>query len=114
MSSWHKIATTDEIPTGAGRTFSVDGKLIAIFEVGGSYFAINDLCPHMGASLAEGYVEDGAVTCPWHAWRFCVKDGTWLDNPRAAVKTETYPVRVEGGDILVNTSPEADDGPDPV
>ena len=47
------------------------------------YFAIDDVCPHMGASLSGGYVEDGIVTCPWHAWRFRLTDGTWADNPRS-------------------------------
>ena len=55
----------------------------------------------MGASLAEGYVEEGAVYCPWHAWRFCVREGTWLDNPKAAVRTPVYEVRVEGTEIQV-------------
>jgi nitrite reductase (NADH) small subunit/3-phenylpropionate/trans-cinnamate dioxygenase ferredoxin subunit len=41
------------------------------------------------------------VTCPWHAWRFCVRDGTWLDNPNAAVRTDCYEVRVVGDDIQV-------------
>ncbi|MGD9853708.1 MAG: Rieske (2Fe-2S) protein [Planctomycetaceae bacterium] len=106
MSSWHTVAKTHEIPTGSGRTFAVDGRLIAVFEVDGDYYAINDLCPHMGASLGEGSIESGAVTCPWHAWRFCVKDGTWLDNPKASLKTETYPVRIEGDTLLVDVSPE--------
>jgi nitrite reductase (NADH) small subunit/3-phenylpropionate/trans-cinnamate dioxygenase ferredoxin subunit len=55
----------------------------------------------MGASLATGYVENGAVTCPWHAWRFCVKEGTWLDNPRAKIKQDCYEVRVVDNEIQV-------------
>lgn len=107
MSSWQPVAKVDEIPSEGGRTFPVDGKLIAIFRVDEQFYAINDLCPHMGASLGEGYIEDGAVTCPWHAWRFCVEDGTWLDNPKASVRTETYPLKVDGDDILVDTSPKS-------
>jgi nitrite reductase (NADH) small subunit/3-phenylpropionate/trans-cinnamate dioxygenase ferredoxin subunit len=56
----------------------------------------------MGASLAEGYLEDHGVICPWHAWKFCVRDGAWLDNPRSSIKTETYSVRVEGDDIQIS------------
>jgi nitrite reductase (NADH) small subunit/3-phenylpropionate/trans-cinnamate dioxygenase ferredoxin subunit len=55
----------------------------------------------MGASLAEGYLEDHGVICPWHAWKFCIHDGAWLDNPRSNIKTETYSVRVEGDDIQI-------------
>jgi hypothetical protein len=64
-----------------------------------THSAIDDFCPHMGASLAGGYVENGKVACPWHAWRFCVKDGTWCDNPR--IKIDAFEVRVEGDEIQV-------------
>ena len=102
MSSWQTIAKTSDVPPGQGRTFSVDGKLIALFNVDGEFRAINDLCPHMGASLSEGYVEKGAVMCPWHAWRFCLKDGSWLDAPKSKVRTETFDVRVEGDTVLID------------
>jgi nitrite reductase (NADH) small subunit len=104
MSDFHTVARVGEIPPGEGRCFHVAGKLIAVFHVDGEYFALNDICPHMGASLSQGYVEEGAVYCPWHAWRFCVRDGTWLDNPRSSVRTESYPVRVEAGEIQVDVS----------
>ena len=78
----------------------------------GEYSAINDLCPHMGASLAAGYVEDGGVTCPWHAWRFCIKSGTWLDNPNSKTRTESFPVRVVGHEIQVDV-PDAVPKPQP-
>jgi nitrite reductase (NADH) small subunit/3-phenylpropionate/trans-cinnamate dioxygenase ferredoxin subunit len=55
----------------------------------------------MGASLAGGYVENGSVICPWHAWRFCVKSGDWLDNPRSSVRQECFEVRVVGDEIQV-------------
>ena len=78
----------------------VGERLVAVFRFQGEYFAINDLCPHMGASLGAGYLdEEGAVTCPWHAWRFNVCNGTWCDNPR--LKTDTFEVRVEGDEIQV-------------
>jgi nitrite reductase (NADH) small subunit len=101
MSDFHTVCRTADIPEGEGRAFPVEGRLIAVFRVGGEYTAINDLCPHMGASLASGYVEDGAVQCPWHAWRFCVKEGTWLDNPKSKLKTDCYEVRVAGDEIQV-------------
>ena len=101
MPDFINVAKTGDIPPGEGRTYPVEGRMIAIFFVDGEYFAIDDACPHMGASLAAGWVDDGAVTCPWHAWRFCVKDGTWLDNPKSNLKTDTYPIRIEGDDIAV-------------
>jgi len=102
MSEFVAVAKIGDIPAGEGRTYPVNGKMIGIFFVDGDYFAINDACPHMGASLAAGYVEDGAVTCPWHAWRFCVKDGLWLDNPKSQTKTDCYELKIDGDDILVS------------
>jgi nitrite reductase (NADH) small subunit len=99
MSDFQTVARVGEIPAGEGRAFTVNGKLVGVFHVDGEYFAINDLCPHMGASLSGGYVEDGKVMCPWHAWRFDVRDGTWCDNPK--VKTEAYEVRVREDEIQV-------------
>lgn len=101
MPDFQTVARVGDIPAGQGRSFPVNGKLVAIFNVDGRYHAIDDMCPHMGASLAEGYLEGTAVMCPWHAWRFCVTDGTWLDNPNSKVRTGAYAVRVEGQDIQV-------------
>lgn len=101
MAEFQTIAHVGDIPEGEGRAYCVSGKMVAVFLTNGVYSAINDLCPHMGASLATGYVEDDGVTCPWHAWRFCVKTGTWLDNPKAKTRTETFEVRIEGREIQV-------------
>jgi nitrite reductase (NADH) small subunit len=101
MAEFQTVAHVGDIPEGGGRSFCVKGKMIAIFFVKGEYSAINDLCPHMGASLAAGYVEDNGVICPWHAWRFCIKSGTWLDNPNSKTRTESYPVRLIGNEIQV-------------
>ena len=96
------IARVGDIPTGQGRAFPLQDRMVAIFFDGERYEAINDFCPHMGASLADGEVKDGIVTCPWHAWRFRLKDGTWCDNPRIA--TDAYDVRVSEGEIQVRVS----------
>lgn len=105
MSEFTTVAKVGAVPDGEGRAFTIDGRVVGVFLIDGEYFAINDLCPHMGASLASGHVEDHAVTCPWHAWRYSVKDGTWLDNPRG-VKTDSWPVRLEGDSIQVAVPPK--------
>jgi nitrite reductase (NADH) small subunit/3-phenylpropionate/trans-cinnamate dioxygenase ferredoxin subunit len=110
MSEFVTVAKVGDIPLGEGRTYPVNGKLIAIFRIGDEYRAINDLCPHMGASLATGWVEGDAVTCPWHAWRFCITDGLWLDNPKSKIRTEVYQVRVVGDEIQVEAPPPAQKG----
>jgi nitrite reductase (NADH) small subunit/3-phenylpropionate/trans-cinnamate dioxygenase ferredoxin subunit len=100
MDAFVRVAKIGDIPEGQGCSYAVGDWMVAIFNVGGTYQAINDLCPHMGASLAAGHVQDGIVTCPWHAWRFKTCDGTWCDNPR--IKTESFPVRVVGDEIEVS------------
>lgn len=115
MPEFVAIAKVGDIPKGEGRAFPVNGKMIAVFFQDGEYRAVSDTCPHMGASLATGYVEDGAVMCPWHAWRFCVRDGSWLDNPKGPIRIDTYDIRVEGDDILVEApepKPASSDGPE--
>ncbi|HEX5470515.1 MAG TPA: Rieske (2Fe-2S) protein [Lacipirellulaceae bacterium] len=108
-SDFITIAKVGAIPEGEGRSFQVGDRLVAVFLRGGRYFAIDDLCPHMGASLGAGYLDDqGVVTCPWHAWRFCVRDGKWADNPRLAV--DTFQVRVVGDEIQVRLAPPEETG----
>lgn len=91
------VAKATDIPDGASVVVSVRKKDIAIFRVNGVLHAIDDMCPHMGASLSGGFVEDGCVTCPWHYWRFRLADGSWGDNPK--IKTGSYPVHVVGDDV---------------
>jgi nitrite reductase (NADH) small subunit/3-phenylpropionate/trans-cinnamate dioxygenase ferredoxin subunit len=99
------VAKVGDIPEGSGAAFAVNGRMVAVFHGGGRYFAIDDFCPHMGASLAAGHFQEGVVTCSWHAWRFKVCDGTWCDNPRLSV--DSFEVRVEGDEIQVLAAPRA-------
>jgi NAD(P)H-dependent nitrite reductase small subunit len=99
MAEFHRVCKASEVPDGEGKTVVVGKKLIAVFHTGETYHAIDDCCPHMGASLSGGFLEDGIVTCPWHAWRFRLNDGAWADNPR--IKIGSYPVKIEDGDIYV-------------
>jgi len=108
MNEFISAAKTNEIPAGEGKTISIAGKMIALLRDGEDYFAIDDSCPHMGASLGAGYVQDGAVYCPWHAWRFSISNGTWLDSPKSPIRCGTYEVRVIGDDIQIRVSSAAD------
>ncbi len=101
MAEFFTVARVGEIPEGEGRSFPIEGRMVAVFFLDGEYSAIDDICSHMGASLAAGNVENGAVYCPWHAWRFCVKEGTWLDNPKSAIGQKCFEVRVVGEEIQV-------------
>ncbi len=99
MGVFHTVCRLDEVKAGEGKTVVVGQKLIALFRIGDQIHAIDDVCPHMGASLSGGHLEGNIVSCPWHAWRFRVTDGTWADNPR--VKIGCYSVRVEAGLVQV-------------
>ena len=104
MSEFVTVAKVGAIPEGRAIAFPVGDRLVAVFHLGdGEYRAINDLCPHMGASLADGELQDGVVTCPWHAWRFRVSDGVWCDNPK--IGTDAFEVRVVRDEIQVSTEP---------
>ena len=116
MTEFQTVAVEGEIPEGQGRCFTVSDTMVAVFRENGRYFAINDFCPHMGSSLSEGHVEDGTVMCPWHAWRFRLSDGIWMDNSKSEIRTATYDIRLHDGKIQVcvpppETQPKADDSP---
>lgn len=105
MSDFVTVAHESEIPEGSGRVFTVGARLVAVFKLGGKLSAIDDLCPHQGASLSAGYLdEEGVVACPWHAWRFSVTSGKWCDNPRLGV--DVFQVRVVDGDVQVSVAPK--------
>jgi nitrite reductase (NADH) small subunit len=98
-SDFVAVCKVGTIPENSGQAFAVHGRMVAVFYVDGKYQAIDDFCPHMGASLAGGVVDHGMVACPWHAWRFKICDGTWCDNPR--IKIDAFEVKVEGDDVMV-------------
>ena len=91
------IGRVSDIPAGGVAVVTIRNRDIAVFNVDGKLFAIDDTCPHQGASLSGGAVEDGCVTCPLHAWRFRLSDGAWADSPR--VKIGSYPVHIVGDEL---------------
>ena len=112
MSEFVTVAKVGDTPEGQGMAYPVNNRMVAVFNREGGYQAIDDFCPHMGASLAGGFVENDTVICPWHAWRFCIKDGTWCDNPK--VKIDSYDVRIEGKEIQVRLrETESTEQPEP-
>ncbi|MEO1528046.1 MAG: Rieske (2Fe-2S) protein [Planctomycetota bacterium] len=100
MSEFESVGKVNDFEIGRGQAFPVNGRMVAVFrQEDGSWRAIDDLCPHQGASLAEGHVDGNTVSCPWHAWRFSIVDGTWEDNPR--LKVDCFEVKIEGDEVLV-------------
>jgi nitrite reductase/ring-hydroxylating ferredoxin subunit len=100
MPEFKKVARTEDIPTGQAKLVEVDGKEIALFNVGGAFHAIDNTCTHVGGPLCEGELEGNEVTCPWHGAMFDVTTGQVL-GPPAASNVNRYNVRVDGSDIEV-------------
>jgi nitrite reductase/ring-hydroxylating ferredoxin subunit len=94
------IATTAEIPPGAREVFAVEGLYIAVFNVGGTYYAIEDRCTHDDGPLAEGDLDGFTVTCPRHGAQFDLRDGRVLAMP-AVLPVPWFLVHVEGDAIQI-------------
>ena len=105
MSSFVRVASTGEIPPGQAKAFVVGPREIAVFNVAGSYYAIDNACPHQGGPLAEGWVEGCVVTCPWHAWSFDVRTGAM--TPSDLCTLDTFEVQVAGSAISVSLEPRS-------
>lgn len=95
-----RALAASELAPGAGRAVVLAGRRVALFRLAdGGLHAIDDACPHHGASLAGGSLEGCAIMCPWHAWTFDVRTGAGIRPSSVAVRS--YEVRVEGDDVLV-------------
>lgn len=98
MAELITVANTLEIAPGQAKAVDVKGVPVAIFNVGGTYYAIEDTCSHVGGPLSEGRVEGTVVNCPWHGAQFDLASGKVL-TPPAAAGVKSYQVRVEGSEV---------------
>ncbi len=99
MAEFVRVADATDVKPGTGIVAEVNGQAIALFNLGGTFYAIDNTCVHRGGPLGEGDVDGEIVTCPWHGWQFNVKTGACENNPAACVKS--YDVKVEGSDVKV-------------
>jgi nitrite reductase (NADH) small subunit len=95
-----RAARTEDVPVGTIREFQVNGATVAIANVDGKLYAINNTCLHRGGPLGEGELKGAVVTCPWHGWQYDVTSGKTTMNP--AVGVQTYPIEIKGDDIYVD------------
>ncbi len=96
-----KAAEVATIRPGMGRVVQARGKTLALFNLGGTFFAIDNACTHVGGPLGEGQVNGDVVTCPWHGSRFEIKTGKVV-GPPATRNVGTYPTRVQDGAVYVD------------
>lgn len=95
-----RVAKVSEIPPGAMKIVSVGGARVALCNVAGTLYAIEDVCTHDDGPLGEGTLTGDQVECPRHGARFDVKTGAALSMP-AVVPVRTFRVSVSGDDVLV-------------
>jgi 3-phenylpropionate/trans-cinnamate dioxygenase ferredoxin component len=100
MPTFVTVATTDELGLGGAKQVQVDGKTLALFNLAGTYYAIDDTCPHRGGSLSQGAIEGEQVTCPRHGAVFRITTGEVL-RPPAQTAVAGYTVRVSGKNVEV-------------
>ena len=95
-----RAVKTAEVPPGTVRELSIEGRALALANVGGTFYAINNTCLHRGGPLGQGPLEGKTVTCPWHGWQYDVTNGKVLQNP--AVGVDCYRTEVRGEDIFID------------
>lgn len=93
MTKWVDVAIVGEIDDQGCKIIEIDNTPIAIFNLGGLYFAIEDNCPHQHLPLADGLVENNTITCPYHGAVFNIKTGAVMAPP-ACDNLHTYPAQV--------------------
>lgn len=94
-----KAAEKNELVDGKGKVVTVAGRTLALFRVGDEYYALDNGCIHRGGPLGEGELVDHQVTCPWHGWKYDVRDGSFAVIP--TLKVKTYKVTEENEGIFV-------------
>ena len=94
-----RIASVVDVPAGTAKELTAAGRVIALYNVDGRFFALDGVCPHAGGPLGNGVLEGNVVTCPWHGWQFDVSTGQHCLN--ANIQQTSYNVSVEDNDIFV-------------
>jgi nitrite reductase/ring-hydroxylating ferredoxin subunit len=94
-----KVAETSELKPGCGMVVEAGGRELALFNVDGEFYCIDNTCPHMEGPLGEGDLDGDEVMCPWHAWSFNVKTGEGLYGLGLCVRS--FPCKVEESAVLV-------------
>lgn len=99
MAKFVKVGRVGDLADGQAKVVQVDGQRIALFYVGGRYYALEAACPHEGGPLADGIIEGLRIICPWHGYDFHLKTGECGLDPD--LRALTYPVKVQDDDLLI-------------
>lgn len=93
------IGALSDFPEGSLREVQLDEECILVCRSGEQVYAVSAICPHRGAQLATGHLEDCTLRCPWHDWEFDVTSGQGITNPMSSLKS--YPVDIRDGKIVL-------------
>lgn len=100
MSEWFDVAGDGDIPRGEVRTYEVDNTEVAVFNLGGALYALEDICTHDGGYLANGEIDGDHIICPRHGAHFDIKTGEALCAP-AYEPVPAFDVKIDGGRVWV-------------
>jgi nitrite reductase (NADH) small subunit len=100
-SKFYPVAKIEDLPPGTCQSIEFQDQGIALFNLEGTIYALDNTCPHAGGPLGEGSVEGDLVECPWHGWKFNIKTGVCQKNPNPTWNVSRYDVQVVDGIILV-------------
>ena len=102
MSEWVKLCSQSQAPSsGSVGEYAAGGVDICLANTDGKLSAVDNWCPHRRGPLGQGWLEDGKIVCPWHAWAFALNTG---DCPAEHSKVAVFPLKLEGDDLLVQLS----------
>lgn len=99
MEGYIRVAGVTDVVPGNGKLVEINGKEIALFNVGGTWYATTNTCPHQGGPLSDGTLDGTTVTCPWHMWTYDVSNGACKINPKVSIAC--FEVKVEGTDVFI-------------
>ncbi len=109
-NNFQYICNSDQISPGQSASFTINDEggsnkiALAVFNLDGAFYAISDVCIHKGGPLSKGTIKDNVVTCPWHGWKYSVKDGRSAHKGGDSVSS--YPVKVLEGKVYVSPIPK--------
>jgi NAD(P)H-dependent nitrite reductase small subunit len=98
---WQRVASANDLKADQGLQVQVGDKTLALFRVGDKVYALEGICPHAEAYLAEGFIDGDKIECPLHQAQFEIPSGKCL-GPPADRDLATFPAKVEGSDVLVD------------
>jgi nitrite reductase/ring-hydroxylating ferredoxin subunit len=101
---WVPLAATSDLPPGRGGEFVAGERIVALFNVEGTFFALDGICPHQGGPLGKGFLDGCIVTCPWHGFQFDVTTGQHQTSK--SLVHPTLPVKVEDDQVFVEIEGE--------